>query len=60
MATVNDDRTPLDADVCDEMIVQFRERLQALQRDAVEVRRQFDRLHARWLAHIENRNGGAG
>lgn len=48
----------LDADVCDEMIARFRQRLDAMQREATEVRQQFEELHARWLAHVEARNGG--
>lgn len=48
---------PLDADLCDVLIDQFRARIYALQREATEVRQEFDRLHSRWLAHIETRNG---
>jgi hypothetical protein len=47
----------LDADVCDQLIAQFRARLDALQQEATAVREEFDRLHQRWIAHLESRNG---
>jgi hypothetical protein len=51
----NGEAEPLDADLCDALIVNFRNRLEALQRDAADVRHEFDELHRRWLRDVEKR-----
>jgi cell division septum initiation protein DivIVA len=48
---------PIDADEIDQMIDQFRSRLDTLQQEAATLREEFDRLHQRWVAHLESRNG---
>jgi hypothetical protein len=58
VANNNGDAPPvLDADTCDVLIAQFRDRIERLQREATEMREEFDRLHRRWLLHVETRNG---